>query len=42
MVLIGRGSLRNRCEGLFGLGDLIDLYGETGSDPVIFGYADPP
>src|SRR4051794_39466717 len=23
-------------------GDLIDLYGETGSDPVTFGYADPP
>src|SRR3954451_22724322 len=42
MVSIGRGSRRDRCEGRFGWGDLIDVYGETGSDPVTFRYADPP
>src|SRR3954463_12911246 len=36
MVSIGRGSHRNRCEGLFGWGELTDLYGETGSDQVIW------
>src|SRR5215218_1256638 len=34
MVSIGRGSHRNRCDGPFGWGDLVDVYGETGSDPV--------
>jgi transposase len=36
MVSIGRGSHRNRCDGPFGWGELTDLYGETGSDPVIW------
>src|SRR4051812_20686477 len=37
MASIGRGSVRNRCGGRFGWGDLIDLDGETGSDPVAWG-----
>ena len=36
MVSIGRGSHRNRCDGPFGWGELTDLYGETGSDQVIW------
>src|SRR3954469_12463792 len=40
MASIGRGSLRDRCEGPFGWGDLIDVYGETGADPVTLGHAD--
>src|SRR3954466_7421599 len=42
MVSTGRGSHRNRCEGLFGWGELTDLYGEMGSDPVTLEHADPP
>jgi hypothetical protein len=42
MVSIGQGSRRDRCEGPFALGDLVDLYGEMGFDLVALGYADPP
>src|SRR3954464_14835033 len=36
MASIGRGSHRDRCDGPFGWGELTDLYGETGSDQVIW------
>ena len=36
MVSIGRGSHRSRFDGRFGWGDLTDMYGETGSDQVIW------
>jgi len=42
MASIGRGSRRGRCEGPFGWGDLIDVDGETGSDPVTLEHVDPP